>query len=166
MPIGSICHECHKIIREHTKNGVVINTTFFLTYCSLECKQKHIEKLKLKAKERQKLRGKRDAKRLKKLPVPIGEKCSFCENVASAWHHINPVSNNGTDEKENLILVCYSCHRTLEKLTSERIESYEDFEKHFQWIKNAVRWNPDYEKRRIKMCEFIESNFSDIRPKG
>lgn len=39
--------------------------------------------------------------------------CKYDESYNMQVHHITPVSDGGTDEYTNLILLCYECHKTV-----------------------------------------------------
>lgn len=56
--------------------------------------------------------------------------CEF-EEYKMQVHHINPVSNDGNDDLENLILLCKDCHTNVHK------EGYEKYYGKFrQYIEN------------------------------
>lgn len=63
-------------------------------------------------------RKKLQSKILKELQQEANSSCPFCneENVNTfEFHHIIALSKGGTDEIDNLILVCSNCHSKIEK---------------------------------------------------
>lgn len=50
-------------------------------------------------------------------------KCRFCETEENLHtHHIIPRSAGGSDDKENLITVCQSCHNTIESTQGKALK--------------------------------------------
>lgn len=50
----------------------------------------------------------------RKVSIFWNEKCAICENNDYLeFHHIIPVAAGGTDEYDNIILLCACCHATI-----------------------------------------------------
>lgn len=55
-----------------------------------------------------------------------GQKCHFCsvsEHTALEEHHIIPQRHGGSDEPENLVMLCGSCHNKIERLYDQEFYS-------------------------------------------
>jgi len=83
--------------------------------------------------------------------------CGFSIDIALRVHHIIPVSLGGTDEMENLVLLCPNCHALVHRCSSKRfvgkdISSLLASEYEQGAIKRVVRLSQEVReaKRRIK----------------
>ena len=53
---------------------------------------------------------------LKELKNERGNKCQICEKKSNQIHHIIPRRIGGSNNKDNLLLICNNCHRIIESL--------------------------------------------------
>ncbi len=59
-------------------------------------------------------------------------RCEYCGKKAVDPHHIVPRSQNGSNEKENLIALCRKCHDT-PKIKQEIAENPTKFIGRYKW---------------------------------
>ena len=98
-----------------------------------------------------------------------GYECQFCgvteeahqerHDRGLAAHHIIPESDGGSDDPENLLTVCQSCHRTLESTHARAVEQMrnEDDAADLEEVEKIWRnrWN-DWEEYDEQLCDFID----------
>ena len=81
-----------------------------------------------------------------------GEKvrCEECSSTSELeWHHIIPFSKGGTDEPENLKVLCQLCHKLYHK------ES-DDYRRNGQWGGLVSAYLREQKLGREKFCEEMQ----------
>lgn len=82
----------------------------------------------------------------------MSEACLFCdEEYALDRHHIVPQRYGGSDEEENLVTVCPTCHRKLETLYDTRF--YESL-----GIEKDDGKNIGYERNQTPLGELMDDD--------
>ena len=134
-------------------------------YCSEHCQRR----AGLTSEVRNKIveRGKRKSKRHPGLLSAFETKCAICGWSIPQWrpgyehcehsggcevHHIVPISQGGTEESRNLILLCPNCHKMAHVglITKEELSLY---------TKTDEEITKASEERRLKVCaEYLLDN--------
>jgi hypothetical protein len=89
-----------------------------------------------------------------------GGKCVCCSNVHKlSYHHITPVSENGSNHATNIILVCKSCHNLIH--TSQIMVFNQDKKLKFKYKNPMVKTFTDYlyERKKEEYLNFKRNNF-------
>jgi 5-methylcytosine-specific restriction endonuclease McrA len=91
-----------------------------------------------------------------KNPEPV-ESCKFCSETdpdALESHHIIPRRFNGSDEDDNLVTLCASCHRKIESLYDK--EFFHKLKKSRDQLKcpmcGKTHRNPYQHREHVKGC--------------
>jgi len=94
------------------------------------------------------------------IEITKADKCYFCsETECLEEHHIVPKRYEGSDCDENLVQVCPTCHRKLERIYNERF--YENLGRH-----NQIKGKDLLEDKRDELVEHLLYSEISERVKG
>ena len=78
------------------------------------------------------------------------KKCIVCNHSHSLnAHHIIGKGQNGGDELENLVTLCFRCHRSYHDGHFDKIKFIDFVNKHFEKIDYDIRYRADTGRIRI-----------------
>jgi hypothetical protein len=92
-----------------------------------------------------------------------GGKCVCCLSLHKlSYHHITPVSENGTNHLSNIILVCKSCHNLIH--SSQMMVFKQDKKIKFKHKSPQVKTFTDYlyERKKEEYLNFKRNNFKPL----